>query len=267
MLYSTSIDSSSCWLTHHLLQRCYYDTRMKSTGQICCVLWHPCNVCIDSTLATLNRFEIHRACTWVVACDPGGAAKGLPQQRRVLLAVLHEHFLQRLRPVELVQDDRGCRGRRANHERASKQKNAVSRWLLVKRLFTCLPCKCPWESGQPCGSSWRCFWSLDRKQTPAWCERGFPPLLLHPWNTGVTAQVISSEQGHNWTLTGWIFYWPLSISLILAYFNKWWLLMEIIFILFFPRFLLWYFYKSGIQSYNRGDFNTFQKEATQRLTH
>lgn len=44
--------------------------------------------------------------TWVVACDTCGAPKGLPQQRGVLLAVLHEDLLQRLRPVQLVQNDR-----------------------------------------------------------------------------------------------------------------------------------------------------------------
>lgn len=44
--------------------------------------------------------------TWVVARDARGAPKGLPQQRGVLLAVLHEDLLQRLRPVQLVQNDR-----------------------------------------------------------------------------------------------------------------------------------------------------------------
>lgn len=37
--------------------------------------------------------------TWVVPSDACGAPKCLPQQWRVFLAVLHEHFLQRLRPV------------------------------------------------------------------------------------------------------------------------------------------------------------------------
>lgn len=37
--------------------------------------------------------------TWVVPSDARRAPKCLPQQRRIFLAVLHEHFLQRLRPV------------------------------------------------------------------------------------------------------------------------------------------------------------------------
>lgn len=37
--------------------------------------------------------------TWVVPRDARSAPKCLPQQRRVFLAVLYEHFLQRLRPV------------------------------------------------------------------------------------------------------------------------------------------------------------------------
>lgn len=46
--------------------------------------------------------------TRIVAGDPCGTAKGLPQQRGVLPAVLHEHALQGLRPVELVEDHGGC---------------------------------------------------------------------------------------------------------------------------------------------------------------
>ena len=56
-----------------------------------------------------------RALTGVVAGDPRSAAKGLPEQRGVLPAVLHEHLLQGLRPVQLVQDDRGCE-RRGEHQ-------------------------------------------------------------------------------------------------------------------------------------------------------
>lgn len=48
---------------------------------------------------------------------------------------------------------------------------------------TCLLYKYLWESEQLCRSSWHCFWSSDRTQTPAWCAKDFPPRLLRPWNT------------------------------------------------------------------------------------
>lgn len=47
--------------------------------------------------------------TWIVASDSRGAAEDLPQERGVLPAVLHEHILQGLRPVELIEDDSGWR--------------------------------------------------------------------------------------------------------------------------------------------------------------
>lgn len=72
----------------------------------------------------------------------------------------------------------------------------------AESAFTCLLCKCLWESEQLYRSSWHCFWSLDRRQTPAWCERDFPPLLLHPWNTrGATeSHSLSALVKHNWCL-------------------------------------------------------------------
>lgn len=45
--------------------------------------------------------------TWIVASDSRGAAEDLPQEGGVLPAVLHEHILQGLRPVEFIEDDGG----------------------------------------------------------------------------------------------------------------------------------------------------------------
>lgn len=47
--------------------------------------------------------------TRVVAGDAGGAAEDLPEQGGVFLAVLNEDVLQRLRPVQLVEDHGGCK--------------------------------------------------------------------------------------------------------------------------------------------------------------
>lgn len=47
--------------------------------------------------------------TWEVASQTGSAAKHLPQEGGVVLAVLLEHLLQGLGPVELVQHDGGCK--------------------------------------------------------------------------------------------------------------------------------------------------------------
>lgn len=46
--------------------------------------------------------------TGVVAGDTGGTAKHLPEQGGILLPVLDEDILQRLRPVQLIEDDSGC---------------------------------------------------------------------------------------------------------------------------------------------------------------
>lgn len=53
-----------------------------------------------------------KALTRIVASDSCSTPKGLPQQGGVLPAVLHEHFLQSLRPVQLIQNDWGCERRR-----------------------------------------------------------------------------------------------------------------------------------------------------------
>lgn len=63
-----------------------------------CSLWGDHPTCPRSGLAP----------TWVVASDSRGTAEDLPQQRGVLPAVLGEHILQGLRPVELIEDDGGC---------------------------------------------------------------------------------------------------------------------------------------------------------------
>jgi hypothetical protein len=47
--------------------------------------------------------------TWVVSCDPRRAAEHLPAQRAVLPAVINKHPLKSLGPVQLIQDDWGCR--------------------------------------------------------------------------------------------------------------------------------------------------------------
>lgn len=61
--------------------------------------------------------------TGVVAGDAGGAAENLPEQGGVLLAVLNEDVLQRLRPVQLVEDDGGCK---AQSGRLGDRDSAVS---------------------------------------------------------------------------------------------------------------------------------------------
>jgi len=43
--------------------------------------------------------------TWVVASDSGRTPKRLPEKWRIFPTVLHEHFLQRLRPVQFIQND------------------------------------------------------------------------------------------------------------------------------------------------------------------
>lgn len=50
--------------------------------------------------------------TGVVAGDAGGAAKDLPEQGGILLPVLDEDILQCLCPVQLIEDDGGCRTQR-----------------------------------------------------------------------------------------------------------------------------------------------------------
>lgn len=50
--------------------------------------------------------------TGIVASDARGASEDLPQQCRVLPAVLNEHVLQSLCPVEFIKDDSGCGGGR-----------------------------------------------------------------------------------------------------------------------------------------------------------
>ena len=47
------------------------------------------------------------ALTWIVASDSRGTAEDLPQECGVLPAVLDEHILQGLCPVELIEDDGG----------------------------------------------------------------------------------------------------------------------------------------------------------------
>lgn len=49
--------------------------------------------------------------TWVIAGDSCGTAEDLPQQCRVLSAVLNEDILQGLCPVKLVEDDCSWGGR------------------------------------------------------------------------------------------------------------------------------------------------------------
>lgn len=48
--------------------------------------------------------------TWVVASHASGAAKDLPQQRRVFLPVLDKHVLQGFSPVQLIEDHGGWKG-------------------------------------------------------------------------------------------------------------------------------------------------------------
>lgn len=98
--------------------------------------------------------------TWVVASDSRGAAEDLPQQRGVPSAVLGEHVLQGLRPVELVEDDGGCGGRGGLGWEASRLSPAEPRH---DDTHTCAPhldilaCSLPIQvSPHSPGLSWGC---------------------------------------------------------------------------------------------------------------
>ncbi len=96
--------------SHHTGQSCWalstlWLEREQDTLRVCWQKWMYCG---------LQHAFLQKSFTWVVSGDSGGAAEHLPAQRRVLTTVFNEDPLQRLSPVQLVQD-RGSCGTHQNH--------------------------------------------------------------------------------------------------------------------------------------------------------
>lgn len=58
----------------------------------------------DVVISTLVRIRTLLGLTWVVSSNTGGTSEDLPAQWGVLSAVIYKHPLQRLGPVQLVQN-------------------------------------------------------------------------------------------------------------------------------------------------------------------
>lgn len=55
----------------------------------------------------MNSISFFSSFTWVVASQTCSTTKHLPEEGRVILSVLPKHFLQCLRPVQLIQHNGG----------------------------------------------------------------------------------------------------------------------------------------------------------------